>query len=217
VTPGSLDAAELAMATMSKTTYVAQELRRMILDGTIPEGTSLRQRDVAEMLGVSPTPVREAFSQLQSEGYLAARRNAGSVVRPLGERMAENWRLRAALEAVAAEMAAQRATEADVAKIRECAHAFEIADDPTEAGLRNREFHFAIYAISGQPVLMRFLNELWQTLDINPTARRSHAASVAEHATIVDAIARGDIRAAGEYTRLHISGTAPATEPSASV
>lgn len=193
----------------SKSDYIARMIRIGIREGDYVEGQSMRQRDIAAKYGVSATPVREAFSQLQAEGYLDGRLNHGARVRSLTNRMQENWKLRAALESVAAELAAENITEDDLAEIRDRASAFAAAPDG-ERDARNREFHFAIYERSNSPVLIRFLHELWESLDLEVTGRRSHEASVAEHTLIVDSLARRLPQAASDYTRLHIEGTQPA-------
>lgn len=191
-----------------KATVIARTIRQGILSGEYQEGASLRQRDLAARFGVSPTPVREALSQLQAEGYVEARLHQGSIVRPLHDRMAENWRLRAALEGLAAELAATRATAEDVKLIR--ARAAMFAKGPAEEWDQlNREFHFTIYRLADLPVLLRFLTELWQTLDVSPTSKRSHEVSVREHDMIIDAIARGDGEYAKKAVELHVAGTAP--------
>ncbi|WP_308465179.1 GntR family transcriptional regulator [Rathayibacter soli] len=192
----------------SKSVFIARMLRRGILDGEYAEGENLRQRDIAAHFGVSSTPVREALSQLLAEGYIEAKLNHGARVRPLAERMSENWRLRAALESVAAELAVSQVTPEAIQHLRQMAAEFSEAPESRHGEL-NQKFHFAIYELSDSPVLMRFLTELWQTLDMAPTSRRAHEASAAEHDLIINALERGDGRAAGEYTRLHIEGTRP--------
>lgn len=197
-----------AKAFESKSAYIARKIRFGIRTGEFVEGENMRQRDIAEKYGVSATPVREAFSQLQAEGFLDGRLHHGATVRPLANRMKENWKLRAALESVAAELAAANVTEEALADIREKAAAFATAADDDAAEL-NRQFHFAIYERANSPVLVRFLHELWDSLDLPVTGRRSHDASVAEHSMIVEAIARRLPQAASDYTRLHIEGTQP--------
>lgn len=201
-----------AMAFESKSAYIARMIRAGIRAGEFAEGESMRQREIAKKYGVSATPVREAFSQLQAEGYIDGRLNHGARVRSSVSRMKENWKLRAALESVAAELAVANVTEADLADIRQKAAAFASASED-ERGERNREFHFAIYERAKSPVLMRFLHELWDSLDLPITGRRSHDASIAEHSLIIDAIARGLPQAASDYIRLHIEGTQPVDEP----
>ncbi|MFI6292601.1 GntR family transcriptional regulator [Nonomuraea sp. NPDC050790] len=191
----------------SKAQFIARAIRSRILNGTLADGQSLRQRDIAADFDVSATPVREAFRQLEAEGYIVSKLHHGVVVRPLGARMEENWRLREALEAIAAEKAAENATAHDVERLRALATEFDAAEE--DAAEKNRALHFAIYRLADSPVLLRFLNELWQTLDVNPSSLRSHKASSRDHWDIVEAIARGDAEAAADLTRAHVKGTAP--------
>ena len=64
----------------TKTSAVADALRRQILDGLLPPGTPLLQEQIARDLGVSPTPVREAFAVLEAEGLLQRRPHRGVIV-----------------------------------------------------------------------------------------------------------------------------------------
>ncbi|ORV27643.1 hypothetical protein AWB98_12345 [Mycolicibacterium conceptionense] len=191
-----------------KASVIAREIRQAILSGEYPEGTSLRQRDLAAHFGVSPTPVREALSRLQAEGYVETRLHQGSVVRGLQDRMSENWQLRMVLEGLATELATARIDAAGLKAIRDRAEAFAVAA-PRDWEQCNRDFHFEIYRHAESPVLLRFLSELFQTLDVAPTSKREHGVSVREHDDIIDAIARGDGAAARKAIESHVGGTAP--------
>ena len=192
----------------SKSAFIARALRHRILRGELAAGSSLKQRDLAKSFGVSPTPVREALSRLEAEGYVWNRLHQGAVVRGVRDRVEENWRLRAHLEPLATQLAVPHITDEDVEELRQRARAFSEAD-PDLAPQRNLEFHMAIYQRSDSPVLVRFITELWQTIDIEPTTLRDHETSSNEHAAIVDAVADGDKERATELVRRHITGTAP--------
>ncbi len=191
----------------SKAAFIARAIRSWIVSGEIQPGSSLKQRDLATMFGVSPTPVREALSRLEAEGYVANRLHQGAIVRDVRDRVDENWRLRAYLEPLATRLALPNLTDEDVAEIRRRAAVFADAG-PEEAPQCNVAFHLRIYERSDSPVLMRFITELWQTIDLEPTTLRDHEASVQEHAAIVEAISQRDVDAASELVRRHIQGTA---------
>jgi DNA-binding GntR family transcriptional regulator len=192
----------------SKADYIARELRRQILEGTLAPDSELRQRDLAEAFQVSPTPVREALSRLHAEGYVATRLHGTSVVRSAVERRQENWRIRSSLESLAAELATERVQAADLNDIVGLAEAFARADDDDEARRTNLAFHFRIYQAAGSPVLLRFLEDLWRALDVAPNSYRRHDASAAQHFAIVEAIRAGDRALAARLTQQHISETA---------
>src|SRR3954454_7882213 len=87
---------------------VADELRRRILVGELPPGTRLRQLDVARELGVSTTPVREAFTSLAREGLIPQGARPGVFVfSPSQDDVRERYEIRVALEPLAAGLAAK--------------------------------------------------------------------------------------------------------------
>jgi DNA-binding GntR family transcriptional regulator len=192
----------------SKADYIAQELRRRIIDGTLKSGAELRQRTLAQQFGVSATPVREALNRLHAEGYVETRLHRGAtVVRSTHERRAENWRIRAGLEALAVELACERLDESDLSEIDALAREFERAEGPEASAEANRRFHFRIYEAARSPVLLRFLEVLWLSLDVNPSALRRHEVSAQQHFAIAQALRKGDVEEAAELTRRHISAT----------
>jgi DNA-binding GntR family transcriptional regulator len=189
----------------SKTDLVAEALKRMIESGEIDPGTSLRQRDVAEMLGVSPTPVREAFRRLEGEGYIAIEPHRASVVvRSENSRLFENAQIRAALEGLAAHLATPLITEDALSDLRDLNDRLAASDDIDVAHKINRDFHFLIYESTDSPVLLAQLNLLWRTLGGGPHVKRSLADSAKQHETIIQALRDRDAEGAAEATRHHI-------------
>jgi DNA-binding GntR family transcriptional regulator len=202
----------------SKADYIAQELRRRIVDGTLKSGAELRQRTLAQQFGVSATPVREALNRLHAEGYVETRLHRGAtVVRAASERRSENWRIRCTVEALAVELACERLDDADLSEIDALAREFEQAKDPGEAAEANRRFHFRIYEAARSPVLLRFLEALWLSLDVSPSTLRRHEVSTQQHFAIAAALRRGDVEEASALTRRHISETAASALGSDSV
>lgn len=193
----------------SKADYIARELRRRIVDGTLTSGAELRQRTLAQQFGVSATPVREALNRLHAEGYVETRLHRGAtVVRSAHERRSENWRIRSSLEALAVELACERLNDSDLSEIDELARQFELAKGPEESAEANRRFHFRIYEAARSPVLLRFLEVMWLSLDVNPSALRRHEVSAQQHYAIAEALRKGDVEEAAAQTRRHISETA---------
>ncbi|HTF45972.1 MAG TPA: GntR family transcriptional regulator [Pseudonocardia sp.] len=94
---------------------IAYRLRADILDGKLPLGSRLRHEDLAERFGVSRTPIREALRQLQALNLVDVRTNRGATVRvPTRAELVEVYELRANLEGFACQLAASRATSADL-------------------------------------------------------------------------------------------------------
>ena len=177
----------------------------MIETGEIDPGTFLRQRDVAEMLGVSPTPVREAFRRLEGEGSIAIEPHRASVVvRSENSRLFENAQIRAALEGLAAFLAAPLITDETLSALEDLNDRLAESEDIDVARKANRDFHFLIYESTESPVLLAQLNLLWRTLGNGPHVTRSLEESVKQHETIIQALRDRDAERAAEATRHHI-------------
>ncbi|MBE3556875.1 MAG: GntR family transcriptional regulator [Firmicutes bacterium] len=117
VKAGQTQASEFSEAPdLSASDRAFQQLRRDILRGTYRRGTPLPERPLAQALGVSHTPLREAFRRLQAEGLVTHQNGRGVVVTGLApEEIAEIFLIRGALEGLAASLAAQRMSEQEAA------------------------------------------------------------------------------------------------------
>lgn len=201
----------------SKTDLVADEIRLRIRSGEIQPGAVLRQRELAEQFGVSPTPVREALSRLEAQGFVTSEPHRGAtVVRREAERVRENYVIRATLEALAAEMAAGRISAETIDALREtnrrllatgtaaASGGSKGATGPPGLSELNHRFHMLIYDAAGSPLLRSMIDQLWHALDPGPAANRSIVESAAQHDAIVEALARGDAETASGLVRDHI-------------
>ncbi len=194
----------------TKTDLVATAIKDMIHSGELEPGATLRQRDIAEQLGVSPTPVREALRRLEAEGYVLYQTHSSAVVvRSEDAAVYENALIRAALESLGTSLATKKATAADVEVLEEINAEFLKAKDPDSAVALNRAFHFRIYEIAASPVLRAQLNLLWRMLDGGPHVDRTRQMSHLQHAKIVEAIRSGDEERAAEVVRHHILERVP--------
>lgn len=190
----------------SKSELVARELRRLIQNHEIAPGEVLRQRELAERFGVSPTPVREALQRLEAEGYVASELHRGaSVVRHDEDRDRENSLIRAVLEALAAAWAAERCTERDIEEIKELHERFHDDLNGDKVFELNRQFHLRIYQASGSVVLLNLIQQLWVAFRGGPNVRRL-TESVPEHEEILQAIIDRNPEAAALATKRHILG-----------
>jgi DNA-binding GntR family transcriptional regulator len=189
----------------SKSDLVADALRRMIESGELAPGTHLRQRDVAEMLGVSPTPVREAFRRLEGEGFIVTEPHRASVVvRSEDSRLYENALIRAALESLGASLAAEHVTAEALEELENLNMQLAEAPDLEAAQAANRQFHFRVYSLTESPVLLAQLKLLWRTLGNGPHVDRSLDESVHQHREIIEALRAKDGEEAAAATRRHI-------------
>jgi DNA-binding GntR family transcriptional regulator len=101
------------------TDSTARRLRHVIVDQHLPPGTRLREQALSEELGVSRTPLREAFKILAGEGLVELVPNRGArVARASLHEIEETFQVLAAAEGLAGELAAAKATEADIAEVR---------------------------------------------------------------------------------------------------
>ncbi|MGH3435060.1 MAG: GntR family transcriptional regulator [Sciscionella sp.] len=193
----------------SKTELVTSMLRELIVTGELESGAPLRQRDLAARLNVSATPVREALRRLESEGLVHADLHRGATVADSAlDATEENYLIRAALESLAAELAAKRITEDQLAEIERInAKIKALADSDPGYGPLNRDFHFGVYQSAGSPVLVSLMRMLWHAMPEGPKVVRSHRESAAEHAAIIAALRAGDGGRASELTNAHIAGS----------
>jgi DNA-binding GntR family transcriptional regulator len=194
---------------VSKSDMVTDALRELITDRQLPPGTPLRQRDLAEQFDVSYTPVREALRRLESEGLVVTDVHRGATVaRAESEEIEENYRILAALEALAGTLAAAKMTNDDLTEIedlyRQVANCHP--DDGRLAEL-NRQFHFRIYECARSPMMLLLLRLLWRSFPHGPQAGRPHRESVRQHAQLVKALRRRNEEEVAAIIQDHVLGS----------
>jgi len=189
---------------------VYESLLDLITTRALPPGRHLVETELAEYLGVSRQPVREALQRLSNEAWVELRPGYGAFVHTPSESEADQLlAVRALLETESARLAAQHAGPEDVARLRAlCRDGAQAAarDGVDGAVTANADFHRALTEASGNGVLA----ELAERVDRRvrwyyaPIARRRGAASWDEHARIIDAIEASDdalaARLMGEHT-----------------
>ncbi|HEY6086211.1 MAG TPA: phosphonate utilization associated transcriptional regulator [Burkholderiaceae bacterium] len=196
----------------SLTSVVQQEIERRILQGELAPGAKLNEAALAEALGVSRGPVREAFRMLEEAGLVRQEKNRGVFVRsiPLDEAM-EIFDLRAMMdEAVGRRLAASIEPE-QLRRVRAMVEAMEKAvkaGDADSYHLLNLEFHDKLVEFAGNRKLTalyrRVINELSLFRRMNLVDAKLLPISAGEHRAIVKAIASGDPDAAGRAMRQHV-------------
>jgi len=194
---------------VSKSDMVTDVLRELITDRQLSPGTPLRQRDLAEQFDVSYTPVREALRRLESEGLVVTDVHRGATVaRTESEELEENYRILAALEALAGSLAVAKMTDGDLAEIEALYR--EVAacgpDDERLAEL-NRQFHFRVYECARSPMLLLLMRLLWRSFPDGPQAGRPHQESVQQHAELVSALKERDEERVTAIIRDHVLGS----------
>lgn len=175
--------------------FVLDELRRAILTGDLGPGEPVRQEAVAERLGVSRVPLREALKILEGEGQVTYRPRRGYVIAELSmDDLTEVYRLRELLEGEAVRAAMDRITDEDFDRLEDAAHDVDRAgQDPDVLAMSaaNRRFHFTLIEAAGMPRLTRIVRLLWDATDAYRSvyygneANRGRVAD--EHQEIVEA------------------------------
>jgi DNA-binding GntR family transcriptional regulator len=139
------------------------QLRERIISGKLLPGQSISLRNIAEQLGVSISPVRDAVWQLESEKVLVVESNKSIRVNSLdAEEMQEALRIRLLLETQAAEKACEQRADEALPQINSLLKALNAAiKKPKRYVDLNSRFHFSIYACANSPILLGILNGLW--------------------------------------------------------
>lgn len=198
--------------------YVRDTLRRAILSGEIPGGTRLVQADLADLLDVSTTPVREALRDLASEGLVRLDAHRGGVVHELSaEEVAEIYEIRRVLEPEAMRMAAKNITDDVLDRVEAINERMRGVLGSTEFVDLNREFHLAIYDVAGSQRLVGILKSLLDASVMYVSASIQHEPNlrnlaVEDHARIVEALRDRDGERAADEIIQHMRGV-PESSP----
>jgi DNA-binding GntR family transcriptional regulator len=202
---------------------VYRQLREQIVSGVYRAGDRLPETSLGAALAVSRTPVREALRRLESDGLVHGSGRGVTVTAMSTPELRHAHAVRGALEALTAELAADRQragrlAPAALADLETQAGQLEqvtAAGDLEQAADLNRRFHLGIAELAGNPIAVQILDRLWNQLTVS--ARASLAPSerpdavAAEHHELLAAITRGDRDRAGRIAGHHATATATAT------
>jgi len=198
------------LRTGSRADFVYESLRNAIWEGRFARGERIREEDIANSLGVSRTPVRQALQQLQQRGLLVTSPGRGlAVVQLSNKQIFDLYAMREILEGSAARFAAQHATDAEVQVLYRLQKQLSVeGHDALALVTLNRRFHQHIYAATHNQYLLDTLDVLNDSMALlhNLTFRMPtrHQQSDIEHLHIVQAIERRDPDGAESAARLHI-------------
>lgn len=195
--------ARVSRVTLSEVVY--RDIRELILAGQVAPGEKFTLRGMAEAVGTSPMPVREAVGRLSAEGALEILPNRAIRVPIMTrERFAELTIIRAEMEGLAAEYAARNAGAEEIAVAcgfhEEFAAESAKADPDGAAALRlNKDLHFAVYQAAHMPNLLQIIDGLWLqvgpviNLDLRASGRRlKEVEAHKHHARLIAALKAGD-------------------------
>ena len=150
---------------LTKTALAIRELRKAIRSGKIHQGEQLTVGELAEQLGMSPTPVREAMRTLQAEGLITQTPHHTLAVITLSEKdVQEIYVVRLLVEPLATQLATPHLTEEDFARLHQLNAAMHEADITHHMDRRyelNHDWHFTLYACAQNRVLLNTITSLW--------------------------------------------------------
>ncbi len=189
-----------------------EELRRRILEVELPAGEHYLEQELAEMLQMSRTPVREALIRLADEGMVEVRPRRGMRVLPVSANdMREIYEILTSLESTAAEKLAQKGlAPSELASLRQAVADMDRAlqDEDLKAWAESdSRFHALLIDYCGNERLQTVVSNFWDqahrarlvTLSLRPRPTSSNQ----DHASLINAIAQGDAEAAGRIHRNH--------------
>jgi len=143
---------------------VFEQIKEMIVRGTIPAGKRMIESEIAESMGISRTPVREAVHKLEAEGLLNPLPKGGYVVRGLDiSDIEETFEIRSILESFASYLAAHRHSNKEIVPLEEKMEEFQRyldKHDLKELARINTEFHELLYTLSRSPRLVKMIHNL---------------------------------------------------------
>lgn len=187
---------------------VCERIRARIVDGTYPARSRLVERTIADELGVSRVPVREALHTLVREGFATERETGGTAVRAYeADEIEELFEVRSVLEWILVEQLTVNPPEDGLAPLGE-----KLADtqrcldagDTTGAVSANARFHEVMASLGRGPLVRQVLGDVDQRMRWLLRQHTDPAAIHAEHRELVEAIESGDVARANEVNHRHL-------------
>lgn len=197
---------------VSRSLQAYDAVRRSIHEGELKPGTRLREAELAEILGFSRTPIREALSRLESEGLITNDGAKGLIVTQLDYQMVDElYAMRKILEGTAAKLAAQKATDTEISILERIVDQDEsFVEDPVKLAANNKIFHEMLYQCAHNRYLLKMANSLQETMSLlgrTTLADISRAKeSNREHLALISAIKNRDALLAQKIAQDHLQG-----------
>jgi DNA-binding GntR family transcriptional regulator len=192
---------------------VLETLREAIVSGVLEPGERLMEIQLAEELGVSRTPVREAIRKLELEGFVVMIPRKGAYVAGVSYKDVKDvFEIRAALEGLAAGLAAEKVTDQELEGLERALHYEKEPDTLEEMVQTDTDFHALLYKASRNERLIGILANLreqiqrFRSTSLAVPGRLKYA--IQEHREIVDAVARHDVEEAQALATAHIENAA---------
>jgi DNA-binding GntR family transcriptional regulator len=191
---------------------VFQTLRQAILKGELEPGERLMEIHLAQKLGVSRTPVREAIRKLELEGLVLMIPRRGAVVADITVSDLEDvLEVRLALEELAVRQACRNYTPEQMKRLKSTSMGFKhslYGEDVIACAQADEEFHAVVYEMTGNRKLVQILNNLREQMYRYRTEylkdKHTHAELVSEHEELVQALEQRDEKRAMEIMEVHV-------------
>jgi DNA-binding GntR family transcriptional regulator len=195
-------------------------LRSLIVRGQLPPGASIVETDLSQSLGISRTPLREALKLLAVEGLVELRANRRSQIAALrGSEIEQVFEVMAGLEGLAAGLAAERASAADLKRLRQLQERMELHHDGGDIDnyfAANQETHRLIVAYAKNPILVATHDGLFARAEraryLALASRSRWDDSVSEHRELLAALEARDANAASRILSHHVARTGAAVK-----
>ncbi|MBX2806348.1 MAG: GntR family transcriptional regulator [Hyphomicrobiales bacterium] len=203
----------MTKASLSSGELAYEALLRALREGTYSPGDRLREEEVAERLGFSRTPVREALRRLEAHGVVEHRPRTGAVIRTLEHaEIVEFYEMRVVLETLAAQMAAQHGSEAEFDTLQALNDRIEAEqENPALGAAVNQQFHQNLYLTARNRFLLESARALNHSLMLlGPTTYSNpdrHNVVVSEHAAIIAALRLRDKAGAAAAVNAHLQSS----------
>jgi len=189
---------------------VAEEVRERIVSGVLAAGTRIDQQALAEELGVSRMPVREALRHLAAEGFVVLVSHRGAIVAQLSpDEIMELYDMRGVLQGLAARLAVPHYTEKDLKELQRLLETMEKTKDVRRWTKLNHDFHSRTEVPSGAKRLLSLIQRLTQQcepyMQISVQYLHAEESAVEGHRTIFHACEAGDPAALEQAVRSHLT------------
>jgi DNA-binding GntR family transcriptional regulator len=192
--------------------HIFTHLKKAILRGDIPPGNRLVENRIAKDLGISRTPVREAFHKLEREGLIKLIPRGGYAVTGLTKEDIEDiFGIRSLLESYAAALTAKNHKENEVLLLEEKNKEFQRCLDQNELEKLpkiNTEFHDLLYALSGRPLLIKMISQLqaqiYRFRKMILIEKKNAQISIKLHQALLNALKKRDAEQVERLLKKHI-------------
>jgi DNA-binding GntR family transcriptional regulator len=203
---------KIQVSNLSLGSQAYQELKRIILQRQVPPGAKLNEGELARALGISRTPIREAINRLEKEGLVEIFPQRGAFVVQFTEKdVHELFLIRENLEGLAARLAAEKITQASLAKLESCLANFREPFREKDIQRYSREdfkFHQTIVLLSDARRLIQLVSALHDYIRMFRLTTLGMAdrmkLSLADHGRIIEALRKKDPEEAEQRMRQHL-------------